>query len=125
MSRKFVISKKLRREALSIISLLSLLLLPGIVTNGYMTQVVVDESLTWDWQYANHYPEIEDHHMDETVPTRVLSDTLVCAFSSYLGGSDSEISDRARFGIAVDVTGNAFITGSTASTDFPTKNAYQ
>lgn len=37
-------------------------------------------------------------------------------YSSYLGGS----SDDRGFGIAVDVTGNAYVTGLTNSTNFPT-----
>src|SRR3989442_11281036 len=39
---------------------------------------------------------------------------LVC--SSYHGGSDVD----EGLGIAVDVAGNAYVTGSTGSTDFPT-----
>ena len=43
-------------------------------------------------------------------------------YSSYLGGN---YEDRGR-GIAVDDSGNAFITGGTASTDFPVKaSAFQ
>jgi hypothetical protein len=37
-------------------------------------------------------------------------------YSTYLGGSDNEYSE----GIAVDTAGNAYITGTTASVDFPT-----
>lgn len=42
-------------------------------------------------------------------------------FSTYLGGRFSEIGH----GTAVDEAGSAAVTGSTASSDFPTQNAIQ
>jgi hypothetical protein len=42
-------------------------------------------------------------------------------YSTYLGG---ETFDQA-YGIAVDSYGNAYVTGATDSSDFPTVNAYQ
>jgi hypothetical protein len=45
--------------------------------------------------------------------------TLV--YSTYLGGSDLD----EAFGIAVDASGSAYITGKTRSNDFPTVNAFQ
>jgi uncharacterized protein (TIGR03437 family) len=51
----------------------------------------------------------------------VLSSIGVLLYSTYLGGT----SDDAGGGIAVDVKGDIYITGGTASTDFPIKNPFQ
>ncbi|MGC1170498.1 MAG: SBBP repeat-containing protein, partial [Candidatus Acidiferrales bacterium] len=45
----------------------------------------------------------------------------VLSYSTYLGGSTGD----DGFGVAVDVFGNAYVTGETASTDFPTAHALQ
>jgi hypothetical protein len=42
-------------------------------------------------------------------------------YSTYLGGSGLEL----VFGIALDVQGNFYVSGSTTSTSFPTANPYQ
>ncbi|HET6974899.1 MAG TPA: SBBP repeat-containing protein [Pyrinomonadaceae bacterium] len=44
------------------------------------------------------------------------------AYSTYLGGSSST---DTGFGIATDVSGNAYVTGLTFSTNFPTMNPIQ
>ena len=45
----------------------------------------------------------------------------VLVYSTYLGGGDNEWG----YGIAVDNSGCAYVTGTTYSTDFPTENPYQ
>ena len=45
----------------------------------------------------------------------------VLVYSTYIGGSSTEFGR----GIAVDLAGNAYVTGLTASTDFPTVNPLQ
>jgi len=53
--------------------------------------------------------------------TKIKADGSALLYSTYLGGGDIEIAN----GIAVDGAGNAYVTGYTASTNFPTKNALQ
>jgi hypothetical protein len=45
-------------------------------------------------------------------------------YSTFLGESNSPCCDQA-FGVAVDRYGEAFVTGTTSSSNFPTKNAFQ
>src|SRR5208337_802676 len=54
-------------------------------------------------------------------PKRALVIDPVLSYSTYLGGSDQDVG----YGIAVDAAGDAYVTGSTASTDFPTANPLQ
>ena len=42
-------------------------------------------------------------------------------YATYFGGNDSDVGR----GIAVDASGSAYVTGSTWSADFPTRNALQ
>ena len=51
----------------------------------------------------------------------LIIDPVVLAYSTYLGGND----DDGGRGIAADSSGNAYVTGYTWSTNFPTKNQYQ
>ena len=55
--------------------------------------------------------------------TRELVIDPVLAWSTYLGGSNEEgdwWSTGPVFGIATDADGNAYVTGTTLSVDFPT-----
>lgn len=55
---------------------------------------------------------------EDAFVTKLTPDGKALVYSTYLGGSG----DDGGTGIAVDLGGNAYITGSTDSTDFPTAN---
>lgn len=50
---------------------------------------------------------------------KLSSDGQTVRYSTYLGGSDED----SGYGIAVDMGGNAYVTGRTESNDFPTVHA--
>ena len=53
--------------------------------------------------------------------TKISSTGSAIEYSSYVGGSDVD----SGYGIAVDGSGNAYVTGLANSLDFPTRNALQ
>jgi hypothetical protein len=53
--------------------------------------------------------------------TKLNAAGTALVYSTYLGGSGSD----GGSGIAVDGFGNAYVTGSTSSTNFPTQDAFQ
>lgn len=57
----------------------------------------------------------------DTFISKLTPDGSALVYSTYLGGNDSDYGSD----IAVDETGNAYVTGATWSTDFPTINPFQ
>lgn len=72
-----------------------------------------------------HYILLDGKTVGFRVGTYDKSKTLVIdpelSYSTYLGGNGQD----TGYGIAVDSAGSAYITGSTASANFPTANAFQ
>ncbi len=58
---------------------------------------------------------------DETFVTKLNSSGTALLYSSYLGGDNED----AGFDIAIDGLGNAYVTGTTTSTNFPLSNPLQ
>jgi hypothetical protein len=63
----------------------------------------------------------ENGGADDAFVTKIGPDGSALTYSTYLGGSGPD----AGVGIAVDLSGNAYLTGDTASPDFPVQNPFQ
>jgi hypothetical protein len=59
--------------------------------------------------------------MSDAYVTKLNSNGTAVIFSTYLGGSDVDIG----FGIGLDSSNNVYITGTTTSPNFPTRNPFQ
>ncbi|MEP7337538.1 MAG: SBBP repeat-containing protein, partial [Acidobacteriota bacterium] len=57
----------------------------------------------------------------EVFVTKIFADASSIAFNTYFGGNGSDTGNS----IAVDSSGNAYVTGATTSTNFPTRNPIQ
>ena len=68
-------------------------------------------------QFVNAAPGYDN----EAYVAKLNPSASALVYSTYLGGS----SDNEATGVTVDSYGNAYVTGYTSSSDFPTVNAYQ
>ena len=87
-----------------------------ITNNAYITGYTWSDNYPTQNAYQNSLMGMNDVFITKLNPS---GGALV--YSTYLGGSDNDYA----WGVAVDVSGNAYVTGSTGSYDFPTQNAYQ
>ncbi|HWO32433.1 MAG TPA: SBBP repeat-containing protein, partial [Candidatus Acidoferrum sp.] len=67
------------------------------------------------------FQTVQKGTFDNGFVTEIKADGSATIYSTYLGGS----AGNDPFGIAVDSAGEAYVTGSTNSTDFPTVNPAQ
>jgi hypothetical protein len=100
----------------------------GGSSNDYPAAIAVDDSgnayvtgSTFSTDFPTQSPYQGDQVERDAFVTKVSAsgDTLV--YSTYLGGSG----DDYALDISVDRFGGAYVTGFTASTDFPIQNPYQ
>ena len=91
-----------------------------ITGQAYSTDFPVTEGA---FQTTNHAAA---NFFFDTFVTKLNSAGTALAYSTYLGGSGTSGGGDSATGLAVDSAGNAYITGSTFSTDFPvTQDAFQ
>jgi hypothetical protein len=84
--------------------------------NAYVT------GLTWSLDFPTSNPTQPNPGAEgDAFVTKLNPEGSALVYSTYLGGNGFDYG----LGIAVDEDGNAYVTGNTQSTDFPTKNAMQ
>lgn len=92
----------------------------GIAVDGRGNVYVTGWTNSINFPTENAYHAANAGEFDAFV-TELSSAGNKLIYSTYLGGKKDDVSN----GIAVDGRGNAYVTGFTSSTDFPTENAYQ
>lgn len=93
----------------------------GIALDSSGGAYVTGYTLSTNFPLANPFQKKNGGNYGAFV-SRIASDGTALASSTYLGGSGLD----TGAGIAVDTAGNAYVTGGTASTDFPvTPGAFQ
>ncbi|MGD8695231.1 MAG: SBBP repeat-containing protein, partial [Syntrophobacterales bacterium] len=95
----------------------------GIAVDSSEDAYVTGTTQSGDFPTVNFFDDslagAEDAFVSKFDPS--LSGVASLLYSTYLGGGDSDSGN----GIAVDSTGNAYVTGTTRSGDFPTQSPFQ
>jgi hypothetical protein len=91
----------------------------GIAVDGSGNAYIVGSTSSTNFPTANALRTYSG--FGDAFITKLNSAGTGLIYSTYLGGSDGE----AGSGIAIDSGGNAYVVGSTGSTDFPTVAALQ
>jgi hypothetical protein len=92
----------------------------GIAIDGSGNAYVTGNTYSTNFPTKNPYQGTKSGGSDVFI-TKLSSSGNTLSYSTYLGGSSGDYGQ----GIAVDGSGNAYVTGYTDSTNFPTKNPYQ
>jgi uncharacterized repeat protein (TIGR01451 family) len=92
----------------------------AIAVNGTGNAYVAGDTASVNFPIVNAFDSTPNGSNDVFVAKLNPAGTAL-VYSTYFGGSGDDFVQ----GIAIDSTGNAYITGSTSSPNFPTKNAYQ
>jgi Beta-propeller repeat len=93
----------------------------GIAVDNAGNAYVTGFTSSTNFPIANPFQASHGGGTYDVFVTKINSAGSAPVYSTYLGGSG----DDFGFGIAADSSGNAYVTGHTASTNFPTTNPIQ
>jgi Beta-propeller repeat len=92
----------------------------SIAVDAAGSAYITGQTLSTNFPVSNALQAIKGASTDAYI-TKLNPTGSAIMYSTYLGGNGSEIG----FGIAVDASGNAYVTGQTGSSNFPLANALQ
>jgi hypothetical protein len=93
----------------------------GIAVNGAGNAYVTGYTISTNFPTKNPLQPANGGGAADAFLAKLSSTGSVLAYSTYLGGSAEDVA----ISIAVDGTGNAYVTGETQSSNFPTRNPLQ
>lgn len=93
----------------------------GIAVDALGNALVAGDTTSLDFPTVNALQAAYHYGTSDAFVAKLGPTGAILTYSTYLGGSGI---DQAN-GIAVDAAGNAYVTGFSASSDFPTVNAFQ
>jgi hypothetical protein len=93
----------------------------GIAVDASGNAYVAGGTSSADFPVANAFQESSKSLNQTAFVAKLNAAGSGLVYSTYLGGSSSEVA----LGIAVDGSGDAYVTGQTSSVDFPVANAFQ
>ena len=94
----------------------------GIAVDAVGNAYVTGQTSSPDFPTVNPLqPTLPSVESESAFVAELTADGWAFVYSTYLGGSVNDFGQ----GIAVDAAGNAYVTGLTRSSDFPTANALQ
>lgn len=98
----------------------------GITVDAFGTAYIIGETNSYDFPIINGYDDKCgtdgrcNGGKDDAFVAIISSDGKNLLYSTFLGGDHFDVG----LGIKTDLTGNIYVTGWTASDDFPTLNAF-
>jgi hypothetical protein len=96
----------------------------GIAVDAAGNAYVTGETYSVNFPTANPVQATLRGLVDAFI-TKLNPDGSALVYSTYLGGSGSDGASGGDLCIALDIAGNAYVTGFTTSADFPTVNPIQ
>ena len=93
----------------------------AIAIDGGGNAYVTGNTLSTNFPLANAFQSTLGGQFSGDAFATKFSSTGALAYSTYLGGDGTDVGN----GVAADSSGNAYITGLTTSTNYPTANAIQ